>query len=329
LSQRSWDVRDYREGDEISILKLFRKVFGQHRSLEHWRWKFEQNPAGRQITVAVTREGAVIGHFAGLPVVATTPVKSFVMTQGIDHMVDPEWQRLGIYREMAQSYFRTYVWNRVAAAWYAFPDQPVYEIEAKAFGPSSLHPVPLLNCDLSESESWSRSSHDLQLCRIDNVERIDKSLDELWNLCRSELALATKRDSRYLNWRYADRPDIKYRFLVARSRSSGRPLGLAVLRFGWFDQPVAPLVDWLVPSNERDVARALIASCHSLASERKLKAMQASFPTYSPQYRFLVSVGYQPIASRCLITAHWPEDSELVKPMKENWYYTMGDSDMY
>jgi len=91
LGQRDWYVRDFQPGDEIQILKLFKKVFGYQRSLEHWLWKFEPNPAGKQIVVAVANDGSVVGHFAGIPVFATTPSDVLLMTQGADHMVS-RWQ---------------------------------------------------------------------------------------------------------------------------------------------------------------------------------------------------------------------------------------------
>ncbi len=37
-------IRSYEEGDENQILDLWQEVFQGKRSLEHWCWKFKNNP---------------------------------------------------------------------------------------------------------------------------------------------------------------------------------------------------------------------------------------------------------------------------------------------
>jgi len=151
-----WDVRIYRPGDEGQILDLFTRVFGLERSLAHWRWKFMDNPAGQQITLAVRESGQVIGQFAGLPVLVATPEKTFVLTQGIDHMVDPGCRRAGVFSSMATHFFTAFVKSGQAIAWYGFHVPEIHEIEARAFACETLRPVVALRWDLSQREPWWR-----------------------------------------------------------------------------------------------------------------------------------------------------------------------------
>ena len=52
-------IRDYQDGDGQAIVDLLNEVFGQGdpnyqpRTLAQWRWIYEDNPAGRQVVVAV------------------------------------------------------------------------------------------------------------------------------------------------------------------------------------------------------------------------------------------------------------------------------------
>ncbi|MCD6223933.1 MAG: methyltransferase domain-containing protein, partial [Deltaproteobacteria bacterium] len=80
-------IRAYQEGDEEQILPMFNRIFFQQRSLEHWRWKYRDNPFGSQkIVVAVDDEGTLAGHFAAFPVPyhspATKPVAGLVFHGG-------------------------------------------------------------------------------------------------------------------------------------------------------------------------------------------------------------------------------------------------------
>jgi hypothetical protein len=324
-----WEVRNYRPGDEDQILGLFTRVFGHDRSLAHWRWKFLENPAGQQISLAVGEDGSIIGQFAGLPVVAATLHETILLTQGIDHMVDGARRRMGMYAAMARHFFETFVVPGRAAAWYAFPVAENLEIEVRAFNCSALHQVPILSWDLSIAEPWRQSWREIRRHRLERADRVGRAIDELWDRCRAELPLATVRDSRYLNWRYAECPDVEYALTVATDPTTGQATGLAVMRFGWLDQPVAPIVDWLVPMGNPDVGRLLLARCHDLAREKGLTVVQAWFPAYAPQHSFFVSLGYRAQPSPFILSARGPRGSGELGFMRDRWYYTMGDSDIY
>lgn len=55
-------VREYREGDEIEINRLFNEIFGASRSLDEWRWKFRDGPANAPV-IAVAESGGQIVAF--------------------------------------------------------------------------------------------------------------------------------------------------------------------------------------------------------------------------------------------------------------------------
>ena len=67
-----YNMRPYREGDAAGILQTFNTVFGENdpafepRSMDQWKWAFEQNPAGKRIWVAEC-EGQIAAQCAALP----------------------------------------------------------------------------------------------------------------------------------------------------------------------------------------------------------------------------------------------------------------------
>ena len=62
-------VRAVQDGDEEQILPLFRRSFFVERSVERFRWEYQENPYGnRKISEAFTEDGRLVAHYAGYPV---------------------------------------------------------------------------------------------------------------------------------------------------------------------------------------------------------------------------------------------------------------------
>ncbi len=165
--------------------------------------------------------------------------------------------------------------------------------------------------------------------RVVRVARFGTAVDRLWARQRQELAVTTVRDASYLNWRYADRPDVAYTLLQLESRLSGRVRGIAVLRFGWFDEPIAPVLELLVPAGDRAALHLLLGSCHDLAREQGLGSMRIWMPSGTALHPALLAAGYAEEATPFLLTKLADPDLARANAMRTRWSYSMGDSDIY
>jgi len=325
-----WIVRPYRPGDEARILELFRRVFRVERSLDHWRWKFEENPAGRCMRLAETPSGELVGQYAGLPVRMAWGEKTLVFTQIIDVMVDPHFRlglkRPGLFSALATRYIADYGGLGKVSGGYGFPTPEALRIGQRVAGYIPVRPVVSLVRVLGRADGgrlpWSAG-----LFRIEEVDRFGSEIDRLWEQVRSGLPVAIVRDARYLNWRYADCPDVRYRMLAAFHRLTGVPAGVAILRLGVRDQRIAALVDWLVSSLA--AASALFARCKGMAREAGMESLEAWFPPYSWPSRWFRDLGFHEHATIYEFVALPTSPEVSVEWAKERWYYTMGDSDIY
>ena len=62
-------IRAYLDGDERAILGLFHRYFPHApRSLEHFRWKFRENPFGNERISLAFAGAQLVGHYAGYAV---------------------------------------------------------------------------------------------------------------------------------------------------------------------------------------------------------------------------------------------------------------------
>ncbi len=58
----SWNLRKYREGDELSIVDLLNTVFRKWRGLAYRKWWYKQNPAGSPIIWLAEHDNKIIGN---------------------------------------------------------------------------------------------------------------------------------------------------------------------------------------------------------------------------------------------------------------------------
>lgn len=329
-----WTIRPYRPGDEAQILDLFRRVFGVDRSIEHWRWKFQANPVGHlYMRLAETLSGDLMGQYVGLPVrVAWGAGQAAIFTQIVDVMVDRRrrlgLKRPGLFAALANEYIGDYLVSGEVSIGYGFPTPEALRIGQRVAGYVPLHPVIRLVLDLCGQED-KRLSWRSRGLRVEPVDRFGNEVDRLWGRIGSGLGVATVRDARYLNWRYADCPDTRYTALAARRWFTGDLVGVAILRLGVEDQPIACLVDWLVPHGATPAAQALLAYCETVAREAGMTQLQAWFPTSAWPHHLLLEQGYQPEPTPYHLVALTKVPEVSLEWVKARWYYTMGDSDIY
>lgn len=325
--------RPYRPGDEEGIFALFKTAYGKDRSLAHWRWKFCDNPAGQQIMLAVTEAGEVVGQYAAVPAWAASGGRSYLLSQAVESMVDSRFRRglknPGLQVTLVRRFYEAFMGADAGAMAYGFP-VPVYcRLLVRTGVCTVLHRVVQLEGEVGDGAVGAGGGMTAVRYRIEQVPRFPPSVDGLWRRCEGELPLAIIRDVRYLNWRYADCPDVAYVKLLATDRWTGRAEGIAVLRLGVEGRPVASLVDWLVPMARRNLAETLLGRCHALASASGRSRMEAWFPEHASQFQFLKARGYRPTPTQYEIVVE-PFVPELSREwVGSHWYYTMGDSDIY
>lgn len=329
-----WIVRPYRDGDEARILDLFQRVFGVKRSLEHWRWKFRDNPAGSYVVrLAESPDGALVGQYALLPVRTAWGNETATLIQVIDVMVDPRFRmglkRPGLFAVLADRSVLAFLRGGQALVGYGFPTPEALRIGARSVGYTPLHPIQWLIKDLAAAEGVRRPSRPWSV-RCERVARFGDEAGALWRRCASaQVGVAIIRDASYLNWRYADCPDVTYVMVVAGRPWTSAPAGVAVLRLGWADQPIACLVDWVVPPDATSAAERLLAHCEALAREAGMAQLRAWFSPHSWPYGFLREQGYRTESTIYHLVALATDPRVSLEWADTRWYYTMGDSDIF
>src|SRR5687767_11360423 len=90
------ETRPYRKGDETAILELFARSFPHApRSIEHFRWKYRENPFGNERISLTFDEGRLVGHYAGYAVPFRAYGRDVLAHQIGDTMTDVAVRHIG------------------------------------------------------------------------------------------------------------------------------------------------------------------------------------------------------------------------------------------
>ncbi len=334
-------IRRFRADDAQGVLDLFNTVFaegdpGFHaRTLAEWRWEFVDNPAGEQIVVAEEPgTGRIVAQYACLPARASLRGQAVVAAQGIDSIVHVDYRR-GLKREGAflrtAKYFFDTIGNASHSAWgYGFPNQRAFGIGVKLLKYLPITaPVPTLFRNLFQhavdAEVGATRARDAQVVA---VSRFDAEADRLWARLEPKYPMAIRRDAAYLNWRYVDNPLARYA-AIALVDPAGEYRALAVTRANWTGPPILAVHEWLCDPTDAAAAGALLAHVVAHARATGQQRVELWIPEAHPQHAIVRSNGFglEPSPFNLCIKIYDPTLDEAW--VKANWYWTIGDSDVF
>src|SRR5262245_34596502 len=218
-----FEIRAWRKGDEARLLAAHNRQFAAadgERSLAHWRWKYLDNPTGQvHIAFAEHEQHGIVGCYITLPVPVQIEGRAAVAGQPADYFVLPEFRRAGarpgLFVQCAHEHYRLFCGTA--------PGQDAFHygwaVPGWRMGQRYLRYENIRDWDFlfRESHGQKERSSPPQL-EVKPVARFGGECDALWQCVAPTFRIAIVRDARYLNWRYADAPDRRYRLLECRER---------------------------------------------------------------------------------------------------------------
>ncbi len=291
------DMREYVNGDERDIVPLFEKVYGRKmgrtENHRHWRWEFLQNPV-KPVSIMLTwHEKRLVGQYAVNPLRVWAGDKELLIALSLDTMTDQDYEKRGIFSGAAKA-----LYDQLAAKGFSFvfgfPNSKSVNGFLKQLGwhiisPAAVHVYPLdagpviriktkSECLGTAARRISRPAlrilgkHVSRKCRAGEVEILREHefgswCDELWLRCRTQHALWTVRDFKYLSWRYNMRPEGNYEIFTARS--DGRIAGYVITAMqARREGLICFILDILADTGREGVTEALLGSVMSSAMEK-------------------------------------------------------------
>lgn len=340
MSESSYEVRPYRDGDEAGLVDLFNAVFGEgdagfeRRTPEQWRWLWADNPMGRQIVVAVSGEGQVIAHYGALPARIQVGDAVHVSAQMIDSMVHPEWrrglQREGVFLKTAKAFFERWDHLPENAVHYGFPNKRVYPIGRRYLKYTSfIEPVPVIHRNFFEDPDDDAVGRDhAGAAEAVEVARFGPEMDELWARLKPAYPFAHVRDHAYLRWRYDGCPWLPYRRFLIRD-ASGRLRGYFVARERWQKLPILALTDLLVAPDDAAAVAVALRAATRLARATGHARVEGWLPERHPTFAHARAAGFRTEPGLYVMCMNLFVASPTREEALQRCYYTIGDSDVW
>lgn len=332
------EIRGYRPGDEHSLLAAYNKVFPtpdgkiQPRSMAHWLWKYRDNPTGQiHVAIANHRELGAVGCYATMPLRVWIEGEQKICGHVIDLFVLPEWRRHGarpgLFVHCGLEHYKIYGGTGPGQMEFSYGwPVPNWRIGKKYLSYENIRDWDFLFRQVPPGGIPLRaSSAELE---VREVARYGADADALWEQEKKSLTMALVRDSIYLNWRYADAHDRKYRLFECREKATGKLRGLCVYtRCDFLFPNTAFLVDWLCPLDDEATMVSMVAAIEQVASAEGANVLATLFPQLDPRFLKFQHLGFLVYGTGYfLVVAPIVDRGTLF--YREHWYHTCGDSDL-
>jgi hypothetical protein len=329
-------LRPYRHGDEKAILPMFNRVFNVKRTMDHWNWKFRDNPFGDyKIALAVDRGQTIAAHFSAYPVPFYSSFsypREFVAFHGGDTMTDPAFRRHGlgptsVLGRTADYFFHHFCVEGVPFM-YGYNTGNIKKLGERFFGYQYMSHIPYHVLDLLRSPQKLTKAPKKFFCeyKVEKTNTINSAFNRLFERACDEYGFLVKRDSHYLKWRYVDCPDPFYQIFVVKH--FGRLIGWSVFckrgdSLIWGDAMFQRRYPESVKLLLEQVLRFHFSDVKSIIGWFSKKPAWWS--------DILMRLGFEVRSEPDLLTPGVTlfDDAFSLDFFDQNFYYTLGDSDLF
>jgi hypothetical protein len=371
--KKDYSIRLYRPGDEDKIVKLLIDVFQpwpkfdtECSAVDHWRWKFIDNPSNKEIYTHTVAEanGDIIGVDHGMLFYVKIGEGKYLSEKGADTAISSNYRGLGIYTKLSKLKHDT-----LSEMGFAFDfsqsNNPIF-VKKRQNDPETEYLFPQLLKSLikindvdkhfknavEEKDPWKKfilkigvhgskilnklsnllmETPPMKEVTFKEITRFDDRINTFYEKIKPHYYFIVERTADYLNWRYCDKRGGDFKIWIAEKNDE--IVGYLVLKINKLDvkYPEGYLVDLLTLNTRDDVADNLAKLAVAYFDERAVNVVLAQVVEGHPYERIFDKYGL--LDTRMRPNLMWRainlgDDLErFSKAPAAMLHYTIGDGD--
>lgn len=331
MHDRDLIIRFYKPGDELKINKLFKVAFNIDRSLEEWRWKFQNNPLGKSIVIVGELDDKIVTHFAVIPIGIKIGNDNFICYQGSDSMADPTIDTKLVFAQVFIKMQKKI--ESMSRIHFGFINKKAHAlITNKLMRGRSISKIDIFSAKLNTIFT-SYPAVGRRKFNLSEVDRFDDRFTHLWKELAPLYKVAIIRKSKYLNWRYVSKPNNNYKiFALGDSEIKGY---IVVKVFKSNGIRIGNIIDLFAPRDSKIINNILENALIYFNSKRVDLVVCYHKDRFLSQC--LLGVGlsatsdtnYEKVFSQMWLggSNFCPRVSDKIFLDKLRWFVMMGDSD--
>lgn len=361
------EVRPYQNGDEEGIVDLLITVFKgwpnfevECSSLDHWRWKYIENPYRIGFISVALCGDEIIGVNHSFPIRVKIGEQIISGGFGADLAVHPKHRGKKVSSKLQQmkrsikdksAMFSLYVSSnpivverkdetrvpefphqvinlaRIKNINHHFRIAPEKNAWIKKTGFNTLKSINLLSNRLEAFREKEKTEIALNQIRL-----FDNRINVFWDKVKPGYTFIRERNKTYLNWRYCDPRSGEYTVILASS-PEGEVVGYVVLTVNRKnkDYPIGYVVDILaLPGNEIAVS-ALLEEANNYFDQNRINLVNALIVQKHPFKKIYLKNAFLNSMKRVHLFAGIKYDDAMTQKIRslnpEETYFSYGDID--
>jgi hypothetical protein len=320
-------MRPYQDDDEEKVIQLWETAFNSKMDRRIWRWKFHDNPFGRQMMLCINEAGEPIAMYSGIPFPANLKGEAIRMTQLIDNMSHPEYRqavsgRKGLFVKCSEHFFDVYGGKHASVYHYGFPGIKHFKLGKLLLQYGMVSDGGAYLEALPKKQGFSSL---FSFARIEQVSEIDDRFDELWKSNKAHYPFSINRDSTFLKWRFSRNPINTYEIYTISGKGKISAYAVVLIK-----ENESIIVDVFSGRNTKPLLKLLSHVSHKMwfASVKKIKV-------WLPKNHFItqafINTGFSYMDEPLGIvpTGRSLDESLDFDFTAKNIFYTMADGDLF
>lgn len=320
------ETANYKPGDEAKILELFKTSFKKEMPINYWRWRFLENPIGKPMIKLMWDGDALVGHYAVSPVELIVKNKVILSALSMTTMTHPEYGGQGIFSTLAEDLYRSVKEeNNVKLIW-GFPNNNSHYGFIKNLNWKDLTIIPVMSLSL---EAFNGKRDEKFIVTKEFTDLHTKAFSSVIN---NNEVVSVHKTKEYLKWRYSDNPVNEYQiFEINQNDLSYYAVTKSFPSFNESNLFEIDIVEIALP-NDYNLLRSLISEVvyhYKSALNLNITKINLWLPLSDPRHILFEKMGFINQLPLTYMGARSLSESEIPAEKLQNWYYSMGDSDVY